>query len=152
MNEETPITIETISVLAKLSDGTVRQVLLQKQTQQEILDVIVAREGTIKVFDAPLEGIEFTKAPDHKPAVEDNNLQWKEVTRQFLYQAETPHGIYKIHALRRGYDGYEVYDTKGKKIIPTGLNEDKGECLNTLWVAQKFAQEHYDRFLKKLEQ
>ena len=51
--------IDTIAVIAKFTDGSFQQVLLDKNTDKLILNTIMSAEGKISVRDTNIEGIEF---------------------------------------------------------------------------------------------
>lgn len=54
------ITIETIAVIAKMSDGKYRQIIVKKENQLEVLHKIASVSGgSINVLEKELDGIEF---------------------------------------------------------------------------------------------
>lgn len=59
------ITIESIVIVAKFSDGEYRQVLIDTTTEQDVLDAIMAIDGKIRVLDKPLDGIEIIKSSNN---------------------------------------------------------------------------------------
>lgn len=59
------MTIDSIVIVAKCSDGKYRQVLIDTATEQDILDAIMAIEGKIRVLDKPLDGIEIIKSSNN---------------------------------------------------------------------------------------
>jgi hypothetical protein len=53
--------IEAISVVAKLDDEKVYQVVVNETTHDAIISLIVAMEGSVSVLDKPLESIKLTR-------------------------------------------------------------------------------------------
>lgn len=53
--------IERICIIAKLEDGTIRQVVITKAQQRFVLDAIRATDpnNSVKILESQLEGIEF---------------------------------------------------------------------------------------------
>lgn len=54
------IKLETLVVLGKFSDGTVKQVLLSELTRSLLERVLMIEKGAIQVLDTPIEGIDIT--------------------------------------------------------------------------------------------
>lgn len=55
------ITIERIAIIAKMSDGKYRQVLVKKENEIDILHAISSlnKDGSIDVLEKELEGVEL---------------------------------------------------------------------------------------------
>jgi len=53
--------IDIMAILVKFTDGTYRQVVIERKTEKAILNVIVVMENQIRVLNDPLVGIEFNR-------------------------------------------------------------------------------------------
>lgn len=51
--------LRCIVIIAKLDDGTCRELLINEQTQHAVLSTIIAYEGRIRILETILEGIEI---------------------------------------------------------------------------------------------
>ena len=59
MSNKKAITIETFVVIARLSDGSYRQIIIEDKTRKAILSLIDSMEDRINILETKLEGIEF---------------------------------------------------------------------------------------------
>ena len=57
------IILKRIAIVAELSDGTMRQIILKTETEEIILNLIIQMEGTVKVLEEPIGNICFKIIP-----------------------------------------------------------------------------------------
>jgi hypothetical protein len=53
--------IKTIVLLAKFSDGKIRQVLICQEVKDMLMGILAIKTGSIQVLETPIEGIDFHK-------------------------------------------------------------------------------------------
>ena len=54
--------LQVISIIARFSDGSCRQIIIKESTEDLILDLIVQVEGKLTVLEEKLEGVEIKKS------------------------------------------------------------------------------------------
>ena len=55
------LTLKTICIIGKFDDEKYRQILINSETENAVLNYIVQIEGSITVLEKELEGIEITR-------------------------------------------------------------------------------------------
>ena len=60
-NNPKGLTIEDVVLIVKMSDGSIRQVLISKETEDVILETVLTLEGKIRVTGTALTGIVMDK-------------------------------------------------------------------------------------------
>jgi hypothetical protein len=51
--------IEAVIILAKFTDGKIRQVLMHQEVKDILMQLLAIKTGSIQVFEEPIEGIDF---------------------------------------------------------------------------------------------
>lgn len=53
------VSLTSISIIGKFSDGSIRQIFIKEETAQVVVAAIIEKEDIIKASEKNLEGIEF---------------------------------------------------------------------------------------------
>jgi len=60
LNKMEEVSLTSISIIGKFSDGSIRQIFIKEETAQVVVAAIIEKEDIIKASEKNLEGIEFT--------------------------------------------------------------------------------------------